>query len=312
MKIQETQEKYPNFYDTANYLQNKTFFFKKSLPKLIQTNFNFELAERLCKTGLNLFNNDQNLYYKKLDELIDMSLRFLKLQIKLEKTGKYLYSSFDEVKEDYAKNVDNEGPDYLWGLYFSEIFWKIHHGFTNFFLKDFLHKEPETGLVLEIPCGTGFFMTEFLRINPEWHAVGVDLEDASINFTRNILKANNISTSSYTIIKDDFFKYQPKEKFDKIICGEFLEHLEDPLSALKKLSEMLKDDGKIFLTAAVWAAHIDHIYLYEKPQEVRDQIIEANLRIEKELVQSVFEKEGEEMEKGKIPISYAAILIKNK
>lgn len=311
MELQAIQENYPVFYDTANYLQNKTFFFRKSIPKLFQSNFNFELAERICKTGLNLFDNDRNRYHEKLDELIDMSLRFLQLQIKLEKTGKYLYSSFDEVKEDYAKNIDDEGPDYLWGLYFSEIFWKIHHGFTNFFLENFLNKESKIGLVLEIPCGTGFFMTEFLRINENWHAVGIDLADASINFTKNILKANNISNSSYTLIKDDFFKYQPKEKFDKIICGEFLEHLEDPLAALKKLSNMLKDDGKIFLTAAVWAAHIDHIYLYEKPQEIRDQIFQADLKIEKELVQSVFEKEDEDIEKGKIPISYAAILTKN-
>ena len=149
-----------------------------------------------------------------------MSLKFLRLQIELEKTGKYLYSSFREVEEDYAKNIGNEGPDYLWGLYFSEIFWKVHHRFTNFFLRNFINVESKTGLILEIPSGTGFFMTEFLRLNGNWHAIGVDIADASINFSRDILKANKISDSTYTLIKSDFFNFQPNEKFDRIICGD--------------------------------------------------------------------------------------------
>ena len=94
------------------------------------------------------------------------------------------------------------------------------------------------------------------------------------------------------------------------MCGEFLEHLEDPLGCLKKLNRLLKDDGKLFLTVAVYAAMIDHIYLYRSAQEVRNHIIEAGFKIEKELVQTVFDKDSSDPEKENIPISYAAILTK--
>ena len=103
----------------------------------------------------------------------------------------------------------------------------------------------------------------------------------------------------------------PRKKFDKIMCGEFLEHVEDPVGILTKLNQLLKDDGKIFLTAAVWAAHIDHIYLYNNAEEVRNHIRKAGFLIEKELVQASFEKDEADPEKSKIPVSYAAILSKN-
>jgi len=109
----------------------------------------------------------------------------------------------------------------------------------------------------------------------------------------------------------DLKKDPDTEKFDKIMCGEFLEHVEDPVGILTKLNQLLKDDGKLFLTAAVWAAHIDHIYLYNNAEEVRNHIRKAGFLIEKELVQASFEKDEADPEKSKIPVSYAAILSKN-
>jgi len=310
MDLSKIQLEYPTFYETVEYLRGKTFFFKKTLDRLLDSEFNYGLAERICKTALHITGNDRVKYYKNVDELVDMSLQFLKLQIQLEKTGKYLYSSFNEIKEQYAKNEGHEGPDYLWGLYLSEVFWKIHHGFTNFFLKEFVNNAEVRGTVIEIPCGNGFFLSEFLRQNAQWKGTGIDLADASVEFSKILLNANKIPEKSYEIIKMDFLDYNETQKFDRIICGEFLEHLEDPAAALTKFFHMLKDNGKMFLTVAVWAAHIDHIYLYTKPQEVRDHITGAGFKIEKELVQSVLEDKRESLEVGKIPISYAAILSK--
>ena len=110
------------------------------------------------------------------------------------------------------------------------------------------------------------------------------------------------------ILKMDFHEIDSNERYDRILCGEFLEHLEDPLAALKKLKSLLTKDGKLFVTAAVWAAHIDHIFLYKSSEEVRDHIKKADLKIEKELVQAVFEKDESNPEKENVPVSYAAIL----
>lgn len=314
MPVADTNDlanKFPVFYKTSEYLQNKANFFRYSLPKIFDSDYNYELAERICNTAFVVSKNDWNEYFKKVNALISLSLNFLKLQIQLEKTGKYLYSNFKEVEENVYKSGEySEGPDYLWGLYFSEIFWKIHQNFVKFFLQDFVDKNKDRGIILEVPSGSGFFLTEFLRANPKWLGIGLDIADTSIDISRAILNANGISQESYKIIKSNFFEYKINEKFDRIICGEFLEHLEDPLKVLQKLNECLKNDGRVFLTVAVWAAGIDHIYLYKSPSEVREHIQKAGFQIEHELVQPVFDKDVNKVEDGRIAASYATILTK--
>lgn len=295
---------------TVEYLKTKSIMFRNTMPKLMKLNFNFKLSEEICTIGLKLSNNNWEMYCSNLDNLIEMSKEFLKLQKNLEQNGKYLFSTFEEVeKNEY--NLDNDelnGPDYLWGLYFSEIFWKIHHNFTNFCLNHFMTNVPSTGKILEVPTGTGFFLCEFLKRNSTWSGVGVDLADSSMKFSKSLFEVNNVPKNSYQLLKMNFHDIDSTVKYDRILCGEFLEHLEDPLQALKKLKSLLTKDGKIFVTAAVWAAHIDHIFLYKSAEEVREHIKEAGLSIENELVQAVFEKDESDPEKEKIPVSYAAIL----
>jgi 2-polyprenyl-3-methyl-5-hydroxy-6-metoxy-1,4-benzoquinol methylase len=309
-EILDLEKKYPLVFKTAKYLKNESSLFENTIGKQMKQNFNFELAERIFENGLRMANNSWDTYCSNLNNLIDMSIKFLRLQKNLEKTGKYLYSTFEEVeKNEYnTNNKDSDGPDYLWGLYFSEIFWKIHHNFFNFSLNDFMSGLPATGKVLEVPSGTGLFLCEFLINNPNWLGVGIDVADSSIKFSQKLLQINNIPNNSYKILKMNFHQLEPNEKYDRILCGEFLEHLEDPLAALKRLKSLLKDDGKLFITVAVWAAHVDHIFLYESSDQVREHIRKADLKIEKELVQAVFEKDEAEPEKEKIPVSYAAIL----
>jgi len=312
MTSEEIEKRFPTLCKTADYLQNKTVFFKSSIPKLLNSDFDFKFGEKICKTALEIVSNNWNEYFKRVDKLIDLSFEFLKLQIQLEKTGKYLYSTFSEVEENlYSKNDSHEhGPDYLWGLYFSEIFWKIHYNFTKFFLQSFVNDVKNEGRVLEVPTGSGFFLCEFLQKNSKWKGTGVDLADSSISISQKILRTNHISKDSYVLKKYDFHNLKEEEKFDRIICGEFLEHLENPLEALKKFNNLLKNDGKMFLTVAIWAAQFDHIYLYKNANEVRDHIQKAGFQIDKELVQVVFEKDEKDPEKSKIPVSYAGILSK--
>lgn len=312
MTSSEMENRFPTLCKTSDYLQNKTVFFKSSIPKLLDSDYDYEFGERICNIALEISSNNWETYFKRVDKLVDLSFEFLKLQVKLEKTGKYLYSSFKEVEENlYSKNDSHEhGPDYLWGLYFSEIFWKIHYNFTKFFLQNFVKDVKNEGAVLEVPTGSGFFLCEFLKINSQWKGTGVDLADSSISISEEILKKNHVSENSYKLIKSDFLDLKENEKFDRIICGEFLEHLENPLVALTKFNNLLKNDGKLFLTVAVWAAQYDHIYLYKNADEVRQHIKKAGFQIEKELVQAVFEKDEKDPEKSKIPVSYAAILSK--
>ena len=69
-------------------------------------------------------------------------------------------------------------------------------------------------------------------------------------------------------------------RFRAVFCVELLEHLEDPNALLIGLKTLCAKDGKLFVTAALNAAHDDHIYLYRNPQEVLDQVEAAGFNVE--------------------------------
>ena len=312
MNIEKIKKNYPLLYETSTYLQNHAFFFRNTIPKLFDSKYDYEFAERICKNALKASYNSMNDYFLHLNNLIDLSIDFLKFQIILEKSGKYPHSSFKEIEEIYKdKKEEDSGPNYLWGLYFSEIFWKIHCNLTKFFDKEFISKAEDKGSLLEVPIGTGFYLSEFMLKKPKWNGLGIDIASNAIRFSQKICSVNNIADTSFRIEKNDFITQKFTSKFDRIICGEFLEHVEDPLYILKKLNDILNKDGLIFLTVAVYAGGIDHIYLYENPAQVRKHVQKAGFIIEKELVQAVFEKNEKDPEQERIPVNYSALLSKN-
>ena len=176
----DIEKKYPMFSKTSNYLQNKVNFFKISLPKLFENEYDYELAEHICQIGFKASDCNDQKYLKNVDGLTQLSLDFLKLQMLLEKEGRYQYTTFKEVKKMYESSEDN-GPNYLWGLYFSEIFWKIHCNLTKFFLNQFIEKTKENGMVLEVPIGTGYYLSEFLLRKKKWKGLGIDLAENAVD-----------------------------------------------------------------------------------------------------------------------------------
>lgn len=312
MVFDDLAETYPHFVKVANHLEaTHGVFMGRSLAALRAAEPDCAFSEKLCADAYALSGGDENRVFDRADTMVDFSLEFLRLQRELERTGRYRYTTFQEVdKHVYRRpHLAAYGPPYVWAMYFTQAFWVTHCRVWQSFLEDFAAPRATKrakGCVLEIPSGNGLFLTHFLLRNPAWRAVALDLSDASIEFTREVLALNG-ALERASLEQMDFFRYAAKGGlFDRIICGEFLEHVEDPLSVLRKLRDLLADDGRIFLTVAVWAANIDHIYLYESARDVRDHIAAAGLAIEQELVQNVFPNKSPK--DPKTPINYSAIL----
>ena len=106
----------------------------------------------------------------------------------------------------------------------------------------------------------------------------------------------------------DIFVMDNEKKYDLIICGELLEHVENPRDLLDKLNIILKEDGTIFLTTAVYAAAIDHIYLFDNVDEVRHMLREV-FHVSGELILPLSGR-GYEPDMDKVPINYACLLKK--
>lgn len=310
--IHELESAYPVYYKTCLFLE-KTFFYKNIFELHSSIPIDPVLAEKICSDALVVSNNNWDEYTLKIKNLFDLNIQFLKLQNELEKTGKYHFSSFKEIEEYFfEKNSksDGEGVSYLWGLYFSQIFWVTHHRLFAFFLHNFVSAtENKTGACLEIPLGSGIYSNHFLIHNKEWTGTGIDLSKSAIAISKELSVACGVS-DRINIQLQDIFLYESVQTFDRIICGELLEHVEDPVSVLKKLSVLLKDNGKVFLTTVAWAAAIDHIYLYKNSTEIRNHIAEAGFKIEKEYIQKVFPGDDDIKESKNIALNYCAILTK--
>ena len=195
---------------------------------------------------------------------------------------------------------------YLNGLFLSQALWKNHHAMLQYYNINFAHKfkHTDSGNVIDVPCGHGMYSYWFKSVNPDWYLTACDLSQSSIEFVKKF-KSYDASAMPNHLTRLNIFQLSPTLGYDAIVCGELLEHLEEPEKLLKHLQGLLAEDGKLFLTTAIYAAAIDHIYLFHSAQEVRD-MLEKYFVIEDELVLPVYyDAKPEDID---TPINYACIL----
>lgn len=100
--------------------------------------------------------------------------------------------------------------------------------------------------VLDFGCGEGFLVQYLLTKNIR--AIGFD-----INKHDNELWNQNICTDSFQKIKD-------KSPYDLIVIYDVLDHSINPVDILKQASNMLEQNGRIFMRCHPWCSrHGGHI-----------------------------------------------------
>jgi 2-polyprenyl-3-methyl-5-hydroxy-6-metoxy-1,4-benzoquinol methylase len=308
MTFDDLRDTYPHFVRITSHLEETSALFMASaLRQLRESQPDYEFAEKLCRDAYSLCGNDESRVLELASNFVEFSIEFLYLQRKLEKSGRYLYSTIREVEEQVYNDPRRKlaGAPYMWALYFSRVFWVTHCRVWRFFLSRFVATSRAAGCVLDVPSGNGLFLTHFLRSNPGWRGVGIDISDTAIRLSTDLLAVNALGDRA-EIRKQDFFACDGREQFDRIICGEFLEHVEDPMAVIRRLATLVRADGRVFLTAAVWTANIDHIYLYESAEQVREHIRKGGFAVEHEFVQNVLP--GGAPEGARTPVSYNAVL----
>lgn len=100
---------------------------------------------------------------------------------------------------------------------------------------------PNSRTILEIGCGTGATLIEIKKRNPGVKIYGIDIVDTELE------NKNNFFDFICGNIEEIIIPY-PKRFFDVIILADVIEHLIDPWSCIKKLSQYLSDKGIIIAT----------------------------------------------------------------
>jgi 2-polyprenyl-3-methyl-5-hydroxy-6-metoxy-1,4-benzoquinol methylase len=221
-----------------------------------------------------------------LDGLID-DYRFLCEKIVLpeelhfRRNNRYRLSKFeDAMRECY----DNEPymARYMNGLLVSNVLWSNHAQAISSYVREYLPSLKPGSDFLEVGPGHGLF-TYFAATSPNVETVtGWDVSPTSIEHTRYALKVLGV-TRPITLMLQNLFAATSDEgrsqQFDSIVMSEILEHLENPVAAIRAAMDWLKPRGEIWINVPANSPAPDHIFLVNSPEHACELAEAAGLRV---------------------------------
>ena len=201
-------------------------------------------------------------------------------QKEYERELHYRFSSYDEV---FAQTYDDPQfmADYHWGVYITTFAWEHHLHIYDFFLRHFivpLRDGGAQGRLVDLGCGSGIWSTLALRQLENWNSTMVDISATTIALTRRTLNCAGLSART-DLREADALRFQDDTSFNAGVSCFLLEHLETPRKLLDNLAAALGQRGLAFVTTALTAAEIDHIFEFRRESEVIDMAEEAGFRV---------------------------------
>lgn len=205
----------------------------------------------------------------------------MRRQKRFELDQTYPAKTFDQASQEVYLNEKHMSEQYLPGLLLSHYLWRHHYRQIEYFrtfVLSALRAERAT-VFAEVGTGTGIYSRIALEETRGLRGVGFEISPLSKQFTEKHIAAYDLD-GRYSMELRDILVSPPSDQFQWVFCVEVLEHMEDPLALLGALKILVVPGGKLFVTAALNAAHADHIYLYRTPQDVFDQIAKVGLHVE--------------------------------
>tara|TARA_B100000900_G_C20596916_1_gene723820 strand:- start:2749 stop:3657 length:909 start_codon:yes stop_codon:yes gene_type:complete len=259
----------------------------------------------------NIFFTRYDNYLKKINKNFSFAVNaYLKMvktmnyeHFEFLRSGKYSSSSFDEVNLNVYSNP-KVMENLLHGLILSQFLWKQHYETFRYFCSNFTNILKPKNNYLEIGAGHGLYLSKVVdNFKKNLNYTVIDISQTSINFSKNF-----IANKSISYICEDIFYFKPKMNYDFITMGEVLEHVEDPVNLLKRVKNLLNKNGCLFITTPTNAPSIDHIYLFNNVEEIREMIYKCGFKILKENIVCSENASENKINQKKISEMYSAFL----
>ena len=206
------------------------------------------------------------------------------IQVVMEETkyfaehGEYRHHSFAEVSEDVY--FDHEYmTKYMIGLALSTYLLNFHLCSMRWF--DSLIAGVTGNHYLEIGPGHGEYLYRAMRLAKMNSYTAVDLSPASIEMTKKYIEYRMPTHTEVNCeyLCKDFLDFDEKMKFDAIVMGEVLEHVEKPELFLQKISHIASQDAFIYVTTVINAPERDHIFLFHNYKEIEELVQTTGLHV---------------------------------
>ncbi len=202
-----------------------------------------------------------------------------------ERNKRYRNATFEEVNEIVYQNEEYM-KKYMIGLCISDYIWIQHLEMIRWFEQILQEKtskrqaETSEQRYLEIGPGLGQYLIRALKYGGFDDYLATDLSPTSVEQCKRYMNYRGIDETAYQITQKDFFEFSSEKKYDCIVMGEVLEHVEQPLEMLKKIRSLLKEQGMAFITTVINAPAIDHISLFRSEEEVLTLAREAGFVVQ--------------------------------
>ena len=210
---------------------------------------------------------------------------YLKMVRDMRKEGLYFYkhNEYSCKSQDIANENVYSRPEimgyYMTALLISQILWKHHFCIFIYFktrITNYFDKESKIK-ILDIGPGHGFFSYFIKETIPEFDSIDfVDISETSLAMTRKIIGENE----KLNYFLKDIFDFDESDKYDFIVLGEVLEHLDRPQEILKKLARLLSENGVLWITTPTNSPALDHVYLFKTKDEIIDLIEACDLEVD--------------------------------
>lgn len=182
--------------------------------------------------------------------------------------------------------VDNH--DYCLTLLLSIVLtnhrFEIMDALTNFVRSQ--GPSDRKGRIASIGAGTGYELKLIAEAVSEsdWDIEAYDTDERMLTQAKRFLTFFQITNPVRfrSVFPLDAPDPEYAWRYDAIVICEVLEHLIDPITALKTLREYLTDKGHMFVTMAISIAQEDHVFWYPDINSCREQLRECGLKIEYE------------------------------
>lgn len=183
----------------------------------------------------------------------------------------------DAVRAYYADSAYMER--YLNGLLASHLFWWNHTATVDWFRKVYLPLLRPGTRHLEIGPGHGLFLKMAGDAKNVATLEAWDLAPAALD---RLAKALGASAERCTVAQRDATQAaQPADigRFDSVVLSEILEHVDEPVRALRTVHQILAPDGSIFVNVPANSPAPDHVYLLSHPDEAVALVESAGFRV---------------------------------
>lgn len=235
------------------------------------------IAEMLLSWAVRLYG--EAFIPRMVDSFVLFSTEVNLAQARYEIEGHYENKTFKECY-DALYNAQEEMDTYLWGIYLTNIFWSHHHEISLFYEDRFLSRLAQAAEVVEIAPGHGAWGLWALHARPQASLIGYDISPQSLEIAGRLSQAIGMGERARYQVQDatDLNALAPGGA-DACICSFVVEHLEDPRALFHGIYHLLRPNGFAFVTGALTAAQIDHIYEFRRESEMVLMCEQAGLRV---------------------------------